>query len=109
MAASTEKLDVWRSEALAQWVDERSLTRASIDVWWWFFENLYADLAQIGAVFRGVSWRADDEDCLMVLKVLQGGLPGVVFTGSLTPTRCMAKLRRQIRDGSAKVLEDKYA
>lgn len=102
-------LDTWRAAAVGQWTDSRIVDSTWIDAVLWFFLHSYADLAQIGAEVRGFSFRLDKEECLLVLKILREGIPEVVFLSSVTPTRCMQKLRRRLREGDVKFFVDKYA
>lgn len=109
MAASIEKLDDWRRDALEQLADERAVSRASLELWWWFHMCLYADLAQHQWELRGYSVRLSEDDCLLTLRIVEDGVPYVVFTGSANTTLCIKKLRRQMRDGTVQVHDDRFA
>lgn len=104
-----EQLDEWRAGVLSEFVDHRVVDALWVDVHIWFFIHLYADLANYNAVYCGVSVRQKDDYTLMVVKVLLGDTPHVVFISGSTATSCMRKLRDKLRDESVNFVVDKYA
>lgn len=104
-----EDLDKWRLETLADWTDKRIVDVETMDIWIWFFEHLYADLVNFQWELAKFSFRQKDLDWLLVAGFDTPEGPQVVFLSSSTPTRCMRKLRSQLRSGELKSYPDKYA
>lgn len=109
MADTVAELDAWRAETLEHWTDKRIVDGEQIDAWVWFFLHSYAEWHQIKAEFTGFSLRQKQGDWLMVVRVLQDDIPRVGFVTSSTPTRCMLKLRKMLREGALKLTTDRYA
>lgn len=101
-------LDAWRGESVAQWKDNRIVDAAWVDAVVWFFKHAYADLANFGLTCQGYSFRENYQGYLLVLKVMEGDVPYVVFVGSKDPTGCMSKLRKQLRNGGLSLKPDQY-
>lgn len=108
MQDTREDLDTWRAAALEQWTDSRIVDAAWVDTHLWFFQHLYADLAQFSLGLRGYSFREKYGEWLLVLRLLQDSIPQVVFVSSKTPTGCMSKLRRMLRSEGIELREDRY-
>lgn len=104
-----EQLDAWRKEVLAGWEDSRIVDAEWLDVQIWFWMHSYSDLANLGLELVGVNLRQKHDDWLMVLKLRSEGTQQVAFVSSSTPTRCMRKARKLMRNGGLLLYEDKYA
>lgn len=106
---TAEQLDEWRASVLEGFTDERIVSVEWVDAHIWFFAHSYADLGQSGLELRGFTFREKDGDWLLVLKLLQEGIPQVAFVSSANPTRCIQKTRKLLRNGGLTLYEDKYA
>lgn len=104
-----EQLDSWREDALSDLRDHRVIDPVWMDVHVWFFLHLYAEFVNVEWVLRGFSFRERDGVWLLVLKVSFDDIPQVVFVSSDTPTHCMSKLRKLLREDQAQFYPDKYA
>lgn len=102
-------LDDWRAGVLEDFTDHRLVDRMWVDAHMWWELHSYADFANLGLVLRGWSFRESHGDWCMVVKVNQEDTPYVVFVWSATPTRCVQKLRKLMRNGGVQLVVDKYA
>jgi hypothetical protein len=110
MAADNVKnLNEWREASLEQWTDERIVDQEWVDAHIWFHLHSYADFAKSGLELIGWSCRQKHGDWLLVLKVLEGGTQQVGFITSATPTRCMLKVRKLLRNGGLSLYADRFA
>lgn len=104
-----KQLEDWRAECTSNWTDTRIVDAEWVDANIWFWMHSYADFAQLGLELTGATFREKHGDWLLVLKLAQGDIRQVAFVTSSTPTRCMSKARKLLRNGGLLVYPDKFA
>lgn len=102
-------LDKWRADSLEGFVDTRIVDAEWVDAHIWFFLHSYADFAKFGLELIGWTCREKHGDWLLVLKLVEEGTQRVAFVTSVTPTRCMLKARKLLRNSGLLVYDDKFA
>lgn len=103
-----QQLEDWRQSVLKDWTDHRVVSALWVDTHIWFFQHIYADLANYDLTLDGWSVREKDRGTLLVLKVTQDDTPYVVFLSSTDATHCMRKARDDLRDGGLKLIPDRF-
>lgn len=108
MGDQTQVLDKWRQNVLSDWKDHRLVSSLWVDTHIWFHLHIYADLANFDLQLDSWSFASLDRGTRLVLKVTHEDTPYVVFLSSGTPTECMRKARKALRDGGLKLVPDRY-
>lgn len=109
MTAQVEHLSEWRTNVLEGWTDERIVSKRDLDALLWFYQHMYADLANFELTLRGWSYRESEYSSLLVLKVTQGDIPYVVFSGSRDAISCVRKLKLSFQEETFQLVRDKFA
>lgn len=103
-----KELDDWRQSVVSQWTDHRVVDDLWVDLHIWFWEHLYADLAEYDLYLKGFTLREKADEWLLVLKLWTGETQRVAFCSGDTPTGCIRRLRKRLRGETFETFPDKF-
>lgn len=95
-------------KSLADWTDQRFITRDQIEALARF--NMYlVNLAEDdGWLYHGHSLKMGAPMCCLVVKAWMDETPMVVFTSARTPTGCVVAFLRKLDNNLLEWVEDRY-
>lgn len=95
-------------KSLADWTDERMITRQQLDDLAMFFLYLVNLADEDGWVYDGHSMKMAATVCCLTVRSTIDGIPHVVFSSGRTPTACVRAFLRKMDEGWLEWVVDKF-